>query len=336
MSKISDAFYDIAQPESDPTVTDDADSGRFSAKPVPGSSDHRIGKDAQGRASLLISVSDRHSATPSPLRLEHLAVRHGVRCLIQDQHGNREEKQFTLITCLTQSYTPHFLRIAETILETLGSRPTRREVDDAVETLAELFESLGETRQGSVQGVWSELLVIANSSDPQTLISAWHSTPEDRYDFNSGSQRVEVKSTFGSRARHRFSLEQLTPPVDVRVLILSVRTERAGGGTSLNALVNRIRARVSDPEKILKVERVISASLGSDLYGALEVSFDEEVATSSLQIFASNVIPTPSTDLPSEVSHVKFTSDLESCPPVEYSEVEGEGGIFSALPTFQS
>jgi len=209
-------------------------------------------------------------------------------------------------------------------------------VDDAIDTLAELFESLGEIRHGSVQGVWSELLVIAKSPDPQTLIGAWHSTPEDRYDFNSGSQRVEVKSTSGSRARHRFSLEQLTPPDDVRVLILSVRTERTGGGTSLNTLVNHIRARVSDPEKILKVERVISASLGSDLHGALEVSFDEEVATSSLQIFDSNIIPTPSTDLPSEVSHVKFTSDLESCPTVGHSEVEGEGGIFGALPSFQS
>jgi hypothetical protein len=209
-------------------------------------------------------------------------------------------------------------------------------VDDVVDTLADLFESLGEVRQGSVQGVWSELLVIANSPEPQTLISAWHSTPEDRYDFNGGSQRLEVKSTSGSRARHRFSLEQLTPPDDVRMLVLSVRTERTGGGTSLLALVNRIRARVSDPESILKVERVISATLGTDLRGALKVSFDEEVATSSLQIFESAVIPAPPTDLPPEVSHVKFTSDLENCPTVVYSEIEGEGGIFGSLPTFQS
>ena len=74
----------------------------------------------------------------------------------------------------------------------------------------------------TVNGLWSELFLIENSTNPKELINYWHNLPEEKFDFNAGKERIEVKSSSSFERKHIFSAEQLNPPSDTQVLIASV------------------------------------------------------------------------------------------------------------------
>jgi hypothetical protein len=323
-------FRDLQRPDS-PLPDEDDEGAYFNAVPIRQHPPHRIGKDGAGRASILISVSEGQEG-PSPLRLEHLVVRHNVPCRVINAEDEEKEKKFTLLTCVTSAYTPYFLRVGSAVLEELGENPSREDVVQVVRTLADLFDSFGGAATGSLRGLWAELVMIANASQPGDLVDAWHSTPEDRFDFNQAHQRLEVKSTSKESRRHRFSLDQLTPPQGVDVVFASMRVDRAGKGLSVGDLLERIQSRLSEPERAFKLERIVGETLGRDSDRALNVAFDEEVALDSLAFFSPNSIPSPSRDLPPEVSSVRFTSDLSRSSTLDLGEYsEQSGGIWTAV-----
>ena len=94
-----------------------------------------------------------------------------------------------------------------------------------MDRLIELFRAMTTPSRKSVQGLWAELFLIAQSRQPTILVDAWHMLPEDRYDFAMDDQRIEVKSFSGSLRQHHFSLEQLQPPEGVKTLIASMLVE---------------------------------------------------------------------------------------------------------------
>src|SRR4029078_3598315 len=98
---------------------------------------------------------------------------------------------------------------------------------DAIATIVELFRSLQAPPRKSVQGLWSELFLIAEARHPTLLLRAWHATPGDRYDFNLGTARLEVKSVAGAVRHHHFSLAQLSPTGGTTALVASLFIERA-------------------------------------------------------------------------------------------------------------
>jgi hypothetical protein len=329
-NSFTSTFQYLEKPSASP-VRESEDIGvHFNAVPAPGYPNHRVGKDESGRASLLISVSSQER-NPSPLRLEHLVVRHDVPCRVTNGGGSTREEKFTVITCVTPSYAPYFLRVGSSVLEELGADPTSEDVVQVVDALANLFDTFSGSRSGSLRGIWAELLVIANSNEPRLLVDAWHSTPQDRYDFNRAQQRLEVKSTSAEQPKHRFSLNQLMPPQGVDALIASLRVERAGQGLSLENLLEHVQGQLAEPERAFKVERIVAETLGSNSESAVRTSFDVEVALGSLQFFSVDKIPSPPKDLPPEVSNVRFTADLSACSDLDPEEVRRASGIFGAL-----
>lgn len=329
-NNLTSTFHHLEKPSA-PSVRDNEDIGvHFNAVPAPGHPTHRIGKDESGRASLLISVSSQQKS-PSPLRLEHLVVRHDVPCRVTNGGGPNREENFTVITCVTPSYAPYFLRVGSPVLEELGADPTSEDVVQVVNALANLFDSFSGSRSGSLRGIWAELLVIANSGNPRLLVDAWHSTPQDRYDFNRAQQRLEVKSTSAEQPKHRFSMDQLMPPQGVDALIASLRVERAGEGLSLENLLEHVQGQLAEPERAFKVERIIAETLGSNSESAMRTSFDVEVALGSLQFFSVDEIPSPPQDLPPEVSNLRFTADLSTCSDLDPKEVRRASGMFGVV-----
>ena len=233
---------------------------RFSAQSIPGYERHRIGKDIQGNPSLLVYVLDSpERARPAPIVLEYLTVQHNLDCRISQLDGTTESGQFTIIRCTgTDSILRnYFLRVVGAVIILLGSSPSRMDVTHAIDKLIELFQAMTEPPRKSIQGLWAELFLIARTHDPSLLITAWHVTPEDRYDFSMANQRIEVKSTAGRVRQHYFSLEQLCPPTETNVLIASMFIERAGAGTSTMELAEQVRSRVSDkPDFLLHIDRI--------------------------------------------------------------------------------
>lgn len=74
----------------------------------------------------------------------------------------------------------------------------------------------------------------------------WHSIPEEKFDFNAGTERVEVKSSSTFERKHTFSSEQLNPPADTQVLIASVFVKQHNSEINIQQLTESISAKVGN------------------------------------------------------------------------------------------
>lgn len=306
---------------------------RFSALPIPGMARHRLAKGSNGEPALLLSTRDDGlERSPPAIQLEHLAVQHNVRCRLYTPKGEALEAPFTVIrfTGGDAELKGYFLRVLSPILITLGSFPDRNAIYQAVEALVVLFRAVSQPPRKSVQGLWAELLLIACAANPARLVEAWHATPEDRYDFSEGPDRIEVKSASTRSRRHRYSLSQLRPVEGTQVVVASVLVESAGAGISLAEMIERVRRTLgSTPHLSLTVDRVVSSTLGSNLGRGLEMRFDWELAVETLAFYDARSVPSIPCELPSTVSDVRLVVDMEGLAPLVLSPATH--GLFEAL-----
>jgi hypothetical protein len=306
----------------------------YTAVEIPQYGHCHLGRDAQGAPALLIKwESGQARSSPPPIRLQHLFVAHSLECEIHRQ-SIVESGLFTVVSCIDADWPleTYFLRILQALLPIIGDNPSPKTINAAVDKLVELFQVLRNPPKKTAQGLWAELLVIAESSNVTALIDAWHSVPEDLYDFNSGKCRVEVKSVSGQVRRHHFSLAQLLPPNGTELVVASVIVNRAGAGETIIGLVEEISSKLtSTPERILRLHQMISLTLGDGWRQSTLEAFDRQVACQSLSFFDLSQIPTISPELPQGVSNVHFTADLVGKSSLSNEELKKYGGIISVL-----
>jgi len=305
----------------------------LSAVALPDAENYRLAKDTNGAPCLLLRQPP--SATRSaPIRLQNLVVSYEVPCVVSHADGQREEGTFTIVKCAgaDPSLFPHFLRILSPVIASLGIQPTAAAIRRAINGLVDLFQSLTAPAKKSVQGLWAELLLMRRASDPRTLIRAWHALPYEHVDFVSGRQRLEVKSSGNRQRKHYFSLDQLTPPANTRLFVASLFVESVGGGLSLRRLFDETRDLIaSDPSLLTRLDAAFYATLGSNWNDAMEESFDEELASQSLQFFDSTKIPRIQGPIHPAIGDVRFASDLSGTPPETPETIRLAGGLFAAV-----
>lgn len=294
---------------------------RFSAIPIPEYEQHRLGKDTQGQPLLLISVLEgRGQREPVPIILEHLTVMYNLRCRVARPDGTSEEERFTIVRCTSEDTTlqTYFLRVASSIIISLKEQSTQSDVAHAMNRLIELFQAMTKPPRKSVQGLWAELFLISEARQPVLLVDAWHTEPEDRYDFAMDEQRIEVKSFSGQIRQHHFSLGQLHPPEGVNVLVASVRVEGSQAGESIDDLRQKIRDSLTNNlDSLLHIDTTIALTLGNGWDRASAERFDQRVAEESLAFYEASAIPSVDPNLPIGVSDVRFRSNLTDVPPVD-------------------
>jgi hypothetical protein len=324
------ALFDSIEP---PRV--DRAEPHFMARPLPGRKSDFLGKSVNGQPALLInSTAATTGAPPPPINLEHLIVDHGLECQVQQLTGPVLRGVFSVLQCvdadrLLQEY---FLRSVVPIIHGLPVAPSYADIARAVNALAELFQRMASPAKKPIQGLWAELCVIAVSKSPRILIKAWHSTPSDRYDFSSGSERIEVKSASGSERIHHFSFEQLQPAEGIRLLVASMFVNEADDGLNAFDLVDKIRHRLSgEIQRIGRVDQVVGSTLGSSWRQASEMRFDFEEATASLRYYEPSVIPSIQGPLPAGVSHVRYQSDLSAATPSTLPPQSSDSDLLLAL-----
>ena len=61
-------------------------------------------------------------------------------------------------------------------------------------------------------------------------IRSYYDSPAAKYDFTLGRDKIEVKSTSSEERIHHFSLDQLNPSPNSRLLIASVIVRESGQG----------------------------------------------------------------------------------------------------------
>ena len=271
--------------------------------------------------ALIIEVA---GGSRAPIALQNLAVRFNAPCVLSLVEQPGRSTHAAVVECLAtdERLRQYFLMIAAHLLDELGSDPTPEQVAAIVDALVSLFQRLSRPPRREAQGLFGELVVIDAAEDPAALLDAWHADPLDRFDFSFGNARLEVKTNSARRRSHDFSFEQCTPPAETTAILASLFVETSGGGLSLEGLISRVEAHLTCyPRSIVKLHTVIADTLGTALPSALSQRFDEQLAFGSVAFYDLALIPAVRGALPSEVSAVRFRSDISSLTPMRRVEL---------------
>ena len=297
---------------------------------------YRVGRDSQGNPSILIETTDAvGAASLSDFEGRHLSIAHGVNCSISEDGVELAHERFSVVACVEADdlLKDRFFDAAETMLRSLGETPTVEELRQLAAGLIELFRLASQPPRGTIQGLWAELWLIAQSREPEVLLNAWHGEPTDAYDFNSGPDRLEVKSTSQRTRKHPFTHRQLHPPVGTQAVVASVFVESSGGGSTVSTLIQRIRRRVSNTRALRRLDYVVATTLGSDWRDGVEAAFDTELASESLSFYGVETVPSLPSDAPPGVSDIRYVSDLSDAQALGRDQMSAMGELLAAATT---
>ena len=292
-----------------------------------------MGKNINGAPVLLIQSSNEKIFNASPIRLRHLHITHDVDCVIYENQFEEISGQFSVISCIEADQTTeqYFLKIIEVLFLTLGESPDAESINQAIDQLIELFRALYRSPIKTIQGLWAELFLISESRDPDTLIDAWHNTPDTLYDFSRNEYQIEVKSTVGDTRKHRFGLAQLQPPTGTRLVIASILTKRTECGVTIQNLIEGLRNRLlSSPHKLTQLYKISTMTLGNKWNESALIAFDLTTARRSLAFFNPNEIPMVDPVIPIGVSDVHFLSDLTGASSYSKQDLLTIGDLIAA------
>lgn len=276
---------------------------------------HKLGASKEHYPMFFIDTNDAQNNIPNTIR-ELLSVEYDIECTINELNINYLLRNLTIITLRSddkylQSY---FIEIFAMMLIKMPHRPTKQELSIEVERLVTIFSALTSTPRKKIQGLWAELLVIEKSLDPYTLLNAWHSIPFSKYDFTLGRDKIEVKSTSSEERVHRFSLDQLNPSPNSRLLIASITVRESGqsiNGLSVRDLYDRICNRLSNIEAKIRLYTIIAQTLANDIDKIDSVFFDYVTASDTLAYYDYQTIPRIlKKDVPPSISDVKFVCNI--------------------------
>ena len=274
---------------------------------------HKLGKSAEGFPMFFVRINESASPTTNIMR-ELLTVEYDRMCKVEIE-GTVAEHTFAIITLKSPEWSLQamFIDIVTLMLGGLQATPSRKEIAVEVEKLITIFSALQRVPVKEMQGLWGELLVIERSKYPATLVNAWHNSPKAKYDFTSGRDKIEVKTTSGENRIHQFSLDQLNPSPSSRLLIASmtVRESSKVGGKSVKDLFESITSKVGTIERF-NLYKTLAETLGNSFTKWDTMFFDYAEASDTLDFFRAEDIPRISkADVPTGVSEVKFKSCLD-------------------------
>ena len=220
---------------------------------------------------------------------------------------------FLCLSCTSQDVQLYetFFRLIESCL-LLEAHSSVADLIKSLEKLVILFQKLFDPPKNSIVGLFGEFLVINESKNINDVIKSWHSHPTDLMDFAWTGGRLEVKATTAQARTHDFALEQLRPISDLSKYVASINLQEVHDGVSLVDLLNSVLAKIKSPYLVNKVWEIIFDTLGNEYIQSDLRKFDYSTAKKSLKFFNATSIPAPNFNLPSEVSSVRFTVNLDS------------------------
>jgi len=322
-------LYDsLSSPES-------IDEKTFNATPIPEFPNFRIAIDVNGYPVLLLSVANAvKNIALKNFRLKYLQLEQNIECKVSENEKINFQN-FTVITFTSadRNLQEYFLRISETLVRTINNRPTQQQIIESLNKFVEVFRALTDTPTNTVHGLWTELFLIDNSIDAKTVLNYWHSIPEEKFDFNSGAEKIEVKSNSNFERIHTFSSEQLNPPVGTQVLVASIFIRQNNSGQSIQQLADSITTKTqNDVDLSDKLHNIIIKTLGNSLEQSIRIKFDFNLAKESLQFYRQqDISKIEEIHIPNEVSDVKYKSDLSNLVPVKRNELADKGQLFSKM-----
>lgn len=282
----------------------------YEAAPLRPGGNFFLAKLQGDSACLLIATANSNDPYPTPIQLENLNVQHGMTGTVLGQslpHGQR--LSVVTLTNPGTGFLGVFLRFSAFLCEQMPSFPASRDVAKGIRELVNMLQCLRQPNRRSIQGLWAEMLLIADSSDPEAWLSAWHSDPLDLHDFCFIEGRIEVKSSSGGLRHHRFSHRQLWPPHGKPLLIASLLVSADASGDSVFGLAEQIRTSLS-AENSMRLDRIMLEVLGNDYAKAGEFCYDRSSALTSLRFFTVETVPRLAEDLPDGIFNLEYSIDF--------------------------
>ena len=295
----------------------------FRIAALPTVKNHKIGISTEGYPMFFIKCDDTEKSNYLDSNLEFIMVQFSRKCQLFTDKKGIEEGIYTNIALKTDApdLQAYFLDIVFLIIKKLSPYPKLKEVKTEVEKLIELFSQFLKPPQKTIQGLWAELLVIEQATQPDYLIQAWHNSPTDKFDFNDGIDKLEVKSTAKSKRIHNFSAEQLNPNVHSDLIIASVFVVETGVGKNVFDLMRLIKNKIKSNDIQARMNDIVAKTLGNNLEKTDELFFDYQQAVDTLQFYSSENIPRIDIpNIPNALSNVRFDCDLTNVAPLNRAE----------------
>ncbi len=314
------------------TLNSDPDSGSYRASSIKGLP-HRVGCSNENYPMLFIECSNSEQITD--IKLSLFRVMFNRKCSITDiDTKTPTEKEFTIIQMVNDNrdMIKYFFQVIGIVLKRLPINPQVKNLKAEITKIIEIFTLPPKFSKEIVRGLWAELLIIEQSSNPDYLIKAWHEQPEERYDFNDSNDKIEVKSTSGDQRTHLFSLEQLNPNKNSKLIIASVFVNPTGIGKSIFDLIDMISVRITNNDCILKLHEIVLKTIGLHSEECKQFHFDYTFAVDTLNYYNSTEIPSiDKRNIPPSVTSVHFRSDLTNIGPIDVKEFDKNSQLFKSL-----
>lgn len=215
-----------------------------------------IGVSDDGRLHLLLAIDVAPHTLPPDLQSIQVRVLEAGQIWLDVSAGSHHEELLTFVA----NKVIHAIRIE-------GRDPAvsvERIIDDMRAALRPLTPDLGASEQ---IGLFGELWVLSNVLFPTLgprVCHLWSGPESERHDFVGQGIHVEVKTTTRSEPKHEISrLDQLKPPINKRLLFVSVMLEKSlGGDETLADRIDEIREKLILDGRALDVFDSRLAQLG--------------------------------------------------------------------------
>jgi hypothetical protein len=302
----------------------EGDDKFFSVEDVP-SLPHKLGCSQELYPIFFVECCDD---TPSTnINLKQFSVNFNQVCNLRNDEGKTISKKYTIILLksLEGDIQKYFLDLVYIVLKKLPVNPTVVALKHEIAKVISLFTAPPAFSKEVIKGLWAELFTIVRGQDPLYLINSWHISPEDKYDFNDGIDKVEVKATKNQERIHTFAIEQLNPNKDSKLIIASVIAATSGQGVNVFDLIDAISERVTDVDAILKLKEITYQTIGPHLEESRKLRFDASMAANTYRLFNHYDIPSiPLSAVPIEVSNVHFSACLKNIEPADTTTTESK------------
>jgi len=317
------------------SIPEEGNGKVFNAVPIPDYPNFRIAVNIEGNPVLLLSVINQvRNALLKNFRLKYLQLAQNIECKVTE-NGKTSFQTFTVVTFMSEDrhLREYFLRVSESLVKSLNAKPTQEQVIETINKFVEVFRSLSDTPTNTVQGLWAELFFIENSKKPRIFLNYWHNIPEEKFDFNSDVEKIEIKSNSNFERIHTFSSDQLNPPTGTQVLIASVFVRQNNSGKNIQQLVDNITVKVQDDlELIDKLNNIVCRTLGNSLEQSIKIKFDYQIAKDSLQFYKhQDIKKIEEIHIPTEVSEVRYKSDLSEINSTDIATLKPKGVLFNGI-----
>lgn len=286
---------------------------------------HKLGCTLEYYPIFFIECADEIPTTN--INLKQISVSFNQVCNLKGDNDNSISKKYSIVMLKSteSDLQKYFLDMVYIVLNKLPHHPSVKALKHEIMKVVSLFSTPPVFSKEVVQGLWAELLVINQSSNPLYLINSWHVSPEDKFDFNDGVDKIEVKATQNQERVHSFAIEQLNPNKDSKLLVASIIVTPSGQGPNIFDLISSILTKITDVDAQLKLQEIAFETIGPNLEAVRKVRFDLGMAINTYKLFHHYDVPSIAlSNVPVEVSKVHFSSCLKNTNEADLSIISSK------------